>query len=111
MDKPRRRFDPLALAFLSLALAAALGIGVYLLFSLRAASNEQARSSPPADAQESDRLANAIAEVRAWLQDSRPPTVAPSAQTPAKTSPAKATPTRCAPIALPQPLPPPPGVA
>jgi hypothetical protein len=71
--EPRRRFDPLALTVLSVAVAVIVVISAFLIYRLR--SDEP----PPATAPDT-RLRDAVAEVEKWIESMQtpPPAVKPA---------------------------------
>ena len=72
MDEPRRRLDPAALVVHGAALAAILGIALFVLYEMRSAP-----SPAPVAAPDESKLQDAVAEIRKWIEEKR---AAPSGQ-------------------------------
>ena len=70
-QEPRRRFDPLAVAFVAAGLVVIVAVAVYLFYRLRT----DIPQTPPA--QKDGQITQAVTDVRAWLESVRPPRPAP----------------------------------
>src|SRR3954465_9514923 len=81
VDKPpRRQIDPVALAVLSVAVTVVVVVVGYLAYRM---SSDPAAEVPPAAKGPTDtRLADAVSEVRSWLESKRSPAPPPAAPAP-----------------------------
>ena len=97
--EPRRRFDPLAVAFVSIALVTVLAVSTYVLYRMR--TEAPAPATPPAA--DDGSIDKAVGEIRKWLEERRPQPAPPVAKAP---PPAPMKPTPLPPVAKLPPAPP-----